>query len=181
MPKTGHTQRQWFQDGAINALPVADAEGEDVEGKSMAEALKKFSTGSGAAIGSSLCFWAPLVDITSQHGSLRVFPGSHKAGIVAHSACDGDPSVSLASHVTQTLGRDKIIEAQPGDLVVYSSSLVRSNYAENNGNSIAWCIDFRFDDTSRMNTGSPIVVRSNSNIDREVQSPEEWSELGSEC
>eukprot|EP00911_Craspedida_sp_UC1_P002045 UC1_evm2s1577 len=70
------------------------------------------------------------------------------------------------------------VETEPGDLVLFNNLLFHSNQ-ENKAKYIRWSIDWRYQDstceTHREEKGH--IARSLIDIDREVQTPEEWASL----
>jgi ectoine hydroxylase-related dioxygenase (phytanoyl-CoA dioxygenase family) len=70
------------------------------------------------------------------------------------------------------------IEADPGDLVLFSNALFHSAFP-NQSDKIRWSVDWRYQDASKP-THRPQqghIARSFKDIDLEVQSAEEWTTL----
>lgn len=79
--------------------------------------------------------WCPLDDVTAENGTVRVIPGSHKRGIIAHARQEG--TGDLAAHVdaegihsaTHVDAEGIAIEAAAGSVVAFSSLLLHATGA----------------------------------------------------
>lgn len=64
-----------------------------------------------------LTCWCPLDDSTEENGTVRLIPGSHRAGIVPHDRQPGTNDLVGAPAGTEGV----VIEARAGDVVAFSS------------------------------------------------------------
>ena len=71
-----------------------------------------------------LTCWCPLDDATVENGTVRVVPGSHRAGILPHQRLAGSNDLA-AEPVTEGVA----IEAQAGSIVAFSSLLLHATGA----------------------------------------------------
>jgi len=87
----------------------------------------------------SLVVWVPLVNVNKENGSIVVWPGSHRLGILPFDAVGGFAGVQIESD-------NKIdTELQIGDICIFSTLLVHaSGNIEND--QIRWSCHFRFTD-----------------------------------
>ena len=75
-----------------------------------------------------LTCWCPLDDATVENGTVRVIPGTHRAGIAAHERVGADLTV-----MTKEAG--VTIEAKAGDIVAFSSRLLHATGANRTDNA----------------------------------------------
>lgn len=61
--------------------------------------------------------WFPLVSVDETKGTVDVYPGSHKLGVIEHEL--NGRQLQIAD--TSVLGDRIVVEAEPGDLVVFDS------------------------------------------------------------
>ena len=71
-----------------------------------------------------LTCWCPLDDATVANGTVRVVPGSHRAGIVPHERLAGSNDLA-----TPDAGEGVAIEAKAGSIVAFSSLLLHATGA----------------------------------------------------
>jgi ectoine hydroxylase-related dioxygenase (phytanoyl-CoA dioxygenase family) len=86
----------------------------------------------------SLVVWVPLVDVNKKNGSIIIYPGSHKNGVLPFKANGGFAQVEYEGESIQP-------ELEIGDIVIFSTMLVHKS-----GNilddSIRWSCHFRYTD-----------------------------------
>lgn len=63
-----------------------------------------------------LTCWCPLDDANEENGTVRLIPGSHKSGIIAHERREGSNDLAVDPDSDGVL-----IEAKAGDIVAFSS------------------------------------------------------------
>lgn len=89
----------------------------------------------------SLVVWVPLVDVNEQNGSIILYPGSHKLGILPFTSEGGFAQVK----------RPDIEPTQPslnvGDIAIFSTKLIHES-GDILDDSIRWSCHFRFTDMS---------------------------------
>ena len=86
----------------------------------------------------SLVVWVPLVDVNKKNGSIIIYPGSHKNGVLPFKINGGFAQVEYEGESIQP-------ELEIGDIVIFSTMLVHKS-----GNilddSIRWSCHFRYTD-----------------------------------
>ena len=86
----------------------------------------------------SLVIWVPLVDVNVKNGSIIIYPGSHKNGVLPFKTNGGFAQVEYKGESIQP-------ELEVGDIVIFSTMLVHKS-----GNilddSIRWSCHFRYTD-----------------------------------
>ena len=86
----------------------------------------------------SLVVWVPLVDVNKKNGSIIIYPGSHKNGVLPFKTNGGFAQVEYEGESIQP-------ELEIGDIVIFSTMLVHKS-----GNilddSIRWSCHFRYTD-----------------------------------
>lgn len=86
----------------------------------------------------SLVVWVPLVDVNKENGSVIMYPGSHKQGILPFKSNGGFAEVEYEGSSIQP-------EMKVGDVAIFSTMLVHeSGYITDD--SIRWSCHFRYTD-----------------------------------
>jgi hypothetical protein len=70
---------------------------------------------------SGVTFWIPLVDTTPENGCLRVVPGSHNQGLLAHGRQGNQFAMELSAE-------GSLVIASAGDLVAFHNRLIHGSY-----------------------------------------------------
>ena len=86
----------------------------------------------------SLVVWIPLVDVNKENGSIIIYPGSHKNGILPFKTNGGFAQVEYEGKSIQP-------ELEIGDIVVFSTMLVHKS-GDILNDSIRWSCHFRYTD-----------------------------------
>jgi hypothetical protein len=98
----------------------------------------------------SLVVWVPLIDVNKENGSIIVYPGSHKKGVLPFKSNNGFAEVDFEGN-----GIQPVIEA--GDIVIFSTLLVHES-GDILNDTIRWSCHFRFTnmlDSDFINRGFP--------------------------
>jgi len=102
----------------------------------------------------SVTFWIPLSTADAENGSVELIPGSHRLGLLPVESTSGQaPQRSTILGPTalklkiEPTGSRTILNARPGDLVVFSQFLVHRTY-HNTSNAIRWTVQVRHSDLS---------------------------------
>lgn len=98
----------------------------------------------------SLVIWIPLVDVNKENGSIIIYPGSHKNGILPFKPNGGFAQVEYEGESIQP-------ELEIGDVVIFSTMLVHKS-GDILNDSIRWSCHFRYTDMSEedfINRGFP--------------------------
>lgn len=98
----------------------------------------------------SLVVWVPLVDVNKENGSLILYPGSHKNGVLPFTTNNGFAEVKIESSNIQP-------DINIGDIVIFSSMLVHES-GDILNDTIRWSCHFRFTnmlDQDYINRGFP--------------------------
>eukprot|EP00045_Choanoeca_perplexa_P003578 m.32051 g.32051 ORF g.32051 m.32051 type:complete len:318 (+) comp12118_c0_seq1:75-1028(+) len=174
LPNSNRHTVAWHQDAALSGSGQPNEAEVDV-------LLRNF--GFDGSYFRTLNCWTSLVPVTAESGCMRFIPGSHKNGILKHVCTgyvEGDTEL-FTTQIQPELMEDLVESAidvctQPGDLVIFSNMLIHGAYPNRKEGFVRWSLDWRYQDgeldTLRPEQGH--VVRSLLDMDREVQSPEEW-------
>jgi len=88
----------------------------------------------------SLVVWVPLVDVNKENGSIIIYPGSHKQGILPYKTTGGFAEVEYEGESIQP-------EMKVGDIAIFSTKLVHKS-GDILDDSIRWSCHFRYTDMS---------------------------------
>lgn len=86
----------------------------------------------------SLVVWVPLVDVNKENGSIIIYPGSHKNGILPYKTTGGFAEVDFNGESIQP-------EMKIGDIAIFSTKLVHKS-GDILDDSIRWSCHFRYTD-----------------------------------
>jgi ectoine hydroxylase-related dioxygenase (phytanoyl-CoA dioxygenase family) len=86
----------------------------------------------------SLVVWVPLVNVNELNGSIIIYPGSHKQGVLPFNVNGGFAEVEYEGESIQP-------EMEVGDIVIFSTFLVHKS-GDILDNSIRWSCHFRYTD-----------------------------------
>lgn len=86
----------------------------------------------------SLVVWVPLVNVTEQNGSIILFPGSHKNGVLPYKSTGGFAEVEYEGKSIQP-------ELNIGDIAIFSTLLVHKS-GDIKNDTIRWSCHFRYTD-----------------------------------
>ena len=86
----------------------------------------------------SLVVWVPLVDVNKENGSIIIYPGSHKQGILPYKTTGGFAEVEYEGESIQP-------EMKVGDIAIFSTKLVHKS-GDILDDSIRWSCHFRYTD-----------------------------------
>lgn len=84
----------------------------------------------------SLVVWVPLVDTTNENGSIIIYPGSHKQGVLPYESNNGFAQVQFEGTPIQP-------EVNVGDIVIFSTLLVHES-GDIVNDTIRWSCHFRY-------------------------------------
>lgn len=87
----------------------------------------------------SVVVWIPLVDVSEQNGSIILYPGSHKNGVLPNKLEGGFAQVERPN--TEAIQPTMKV----GDIAIFDSMLVHES-GEIKDNSIRWSCHFRYTD-----------------------------------
>ena len=90
----------------------------------------------------SIVIWLPLMNITKDHGALKILPGSHLRGLISEVMEQGFGFVNLSNQDEKDLVS---VEVEQGDAVVFSSFLVHQS-GDNITETPRWSCHFRYND-----------------------------------
>jgi len=100
----------------------------------------------------SVTYWVPLTPVNEHQGSIELIEGSHRHGLVPfHYTGEGSPPLSKSMSPkdicldAEPTGDAKTIEAEPGDIVVFSQFLLHRS-TPNHSNQIRWVSQVRHSD-----------------------------------
>jgi phytanoyl-CoA hydroxylase len=104
----------------------------------------------------SITYWMPLTKVNAYHGSIEVISESHSEGLFPY-FYTGDgippPSKSMSPSdiklVQEPLGEAKLIEAEPGDVVVFSQFILHRS-TPNNPDQVRWAAQVRHSDLAEV-------------------------------
>lgn len=88
----------------------------------------------------SLVVWIPLVDVNKNNGSIIIYPGSHTLGNISDSIVGGFASIDEEKF---SWGNEVQLEAEAGDIVIFSSFLVHKS-GEILDDEIRWSCHLRY-------------------------------------
>lgn len=71
----------------------------------------------------AVTLWFPLVPVSEELGSVKIYPGSHHLGLQAFDYDSGQLSIDA----TTELGDGLVVEGGPGDLLVFNSMAVHTS------------------------------------------------------
>lgn len=91
----------------------------------------------------SLVVWVPLVDVNEKNGSIIIYPGSHKHGVIPFNNNGGFAEVEYKGESIQP-------EMEIGDVAIFSTFLVHKS-GDILDNSIRWSCHFRYTDMLEQN------------------------------
>lgn len=91
----------------------------------------------------SLVIWIPLVDVNKENGSIIIYPGSHKNGILPFKTNGGFAQVEYEGESIQP-------ELEIGDIAIFSTMLVHKS-GDILDDSIRWSCHFRYTDMLEQN------------------------------
>ena len=91
----------------------------------------------------SLVVWVPLVDVNKENGSIIIYPGSHKNGILPYKTTGGFAEVDYEGESIQP-------EMKVGDIAIFSTKLVHKS-GDILDDSIRWSCHFRYTDMLEQN------------------------------
>lgn len=86
----------------------------------------------------SLVVWVPLVDVNKDNGSIIIYPGSHKKGVLPFTTEGGFAKVEYEDESIQP-------EMKVGDIAIFSTKLVHESGPILN-DTIRWSCHFRYTD-----------------------------------
>ena len=86
----------------------------------------------------SLVVWVPLVDVNKENGSIIIYPGSHKQGVLPFTSVGGFGTVEYEGESIQP-------EMEVGDIAIFSTKLVHESGPILN-DTIRWSCHFRYTD-----------------------------------
>lgn len=86
----------------------------------------------------SLVVWVPLVDVNKDNGSIIIYPGSHKRGVLPFTTEGGFAKVEYEGESIQP-------EMKVGDIAIFSTKLVHESGPILN-DTIRWSCHFRYTD-----------------------------------
>jgi len=86
----------------------------------------------------SLVVWVPLVDVNKDNGSIIIYPGSHKEGVLPFTTEGGFAKVNYEGESIQP-------EMKVGDIAIFSTKLVHESGPILN-DTIRWSCHFRYTD-----------------------------------
>lgn len=86
----------------------------------------------------SLVVWVPLVDVNKENGSIIIYPGSHKQGILPFKTNGGFAEVEYEGESIQP-------EMKVGDIAIFSTKLVHKS-GDILNDTIRWSCHFRYTD-----------------------------------
>jgi ectoine hydroxylase-related dioxygenase (phytanoyl-CoA dioxygenase family) len=86
----------------------------------------------------SLVVWVPLVDVNEENGSIIIYPGSHKQGVLPFNVNGGFAEVEYKGESIQPT-------MEIGDIAIFSTFLVHKS-GDILDNSIRWSCHFRYTD-----------------------------------
>lgn len=86
----------------------------------------------------SLVVWVPLVDVNKENGSIIIYPGSHKQGVLPFNVTGGFAEVEYKGKSIQPT-------MEIGDIAIFSTFLVHKS-GDILDNSIRWSCHFRYTD-----------------------------------
>jgi len=86
----------------------------------------------------SLVIWVPLVNVNKENGSIIIYPGSHKNGVLPFKTNGGFAQVEYKGESIQP-------ELEVGDIVIFSTMLVHKS-GDILNDSIRWSCHFRYTD-----------------------------------
>lgn len=86
----------------------------------------------------SLVVWIPLVDVNKENGSIILYPGSHKQGVLPFKSVGGFGTVEYEGESIQP-------EMKVGDIAIFSTKLVHESGPILN-DTIRWSCHFRYTD-----------------------------------
>jgi len=108
----------------------------------------EFKTGTHQDIGimtteSSVTCWLPLIEITPNNGSIKVFKGSHKEDVIVPDGPDERGHSWINESITQ---KYEVIweNYSPGDIIVFSTRTIHTS-TPNNSDNCRWATIFRID------------------------------------
>jgi ectoine hydroxylase-related dioxygenase (phytanoyl-CoA dioxygenase family) len=84
----------------------------------------------------SIVVWVPLVDVDDQNGSIIIWPGSHKMGVLPHNLVGGFANVDVNGDTIQP-------KLSTGDIVIFSTFLVHAS-GDIVNNTIRWSCHYRY-------------------------------------
>lgn len=90
------------------------------------------------ASNNSLVVWVPLVDVNENNGSIIIYPGSHKQGVLPFKSNGGFAEVEYEGESIQP-------DMKIGDVAIFSTMLVHQS-GEIKDDSIRWSCHFRYTD-----------------------------------
>ncbi len=100
----------------------------------------------------ALTFWIPLVQVDRRHGSIEVVPGSHREGLfpvtyTGEKSVEANTALSPADMrlVNEPEEPGTMVEAKPGDLVVFSQYLLHAS-TPNRSSQTRWSVQVRISD-----------------------------------
>lgn len=84
----------------------------------------------------SLVLWVPLVNVNKENGSILIWPGTHKDGVLPYKTIGGFASVETKGNYVQP-------SLEVGDIVIFSTLLVHSS-GDILNDTIRWSCHFRY-------------------------------------
>jgi len=117
----------------------------------------------------AVTYWLPLTCVSRALGSIAIIPGSHKRGLYPFNISEsygGNGSLSPKDINLKDVPTSEdiyVVEAEPGDLVVFSQLLLHSSFPGNR-EDIRWTIQIRHSDYSNerfLNAGFPMGDATN--------------------
>lgn len=94
----------------------------------------------------SITFWFPLIEANRENGTIKIYAGSHKEGVIEPSG----PDYRGHSFIDQSILKkysEVWEEYSPGDLVVFHTKTIHTS-TPNRSQNCRWANIFRFDDAS---------------------------------
>lgn len=88
----------------------------------------------------SLVVWVPLVDVNKENGSIILYPGSHKLGVLPFNSNEGFAQVEIPKDIQPIQPELKV-----GDICIFSTLLVHES-GDITNDTIRWSCHFRYTD-----------------------------------
>ena len=124
-----------------------------------------------------LTVWIPLNRCTVENGCLRVFPGSHRRGLIRH--CPVDKGLTISESLLPA-DAPVALPMDPGSVLLMRSRTVHSSLDNQTENEVRISFDLRYQLTGQP-TGRPafpgFVARSRACPESVLRDPVAWASL----